>query len=183
MIDTFHNPAFWVSVSALVVSTIGTTFSLIISKRSLRLAQKKEVLRSPRFDLYLFDVYSKRFEASRRIDFQISVTNRSDDNNSVSRAELQILYHNDSGAKLNIRVPCRENGDLGDKCISPPVRIDAHQTVSGRFVFDYNIGILQGLLIDEYILLLEDGYGNVYNAKQSLIREMFEDDTEEDSQA
>jgi len=164
--SSFNIPTFTVAALALIVSFR----SMILSQKALRLNELKEAARRPALQVELNDTMSKRGETGRFVRFDVSIKNRSDDSNSVSRAELLITCVHERQTPLIIKVQAQKSAAEG--ALNIPIRIDAHQTVLGQFEFDFNEEVVTNCSIRKYVLLLTDASDKEYQVERSHITEI-----------
>jgi hypothetical protein len=160
------DPKVWISVLALLVSC----FSVFLSWRSgrnaaraLAISENQEKRRQPQLGLYLFNGYRLLTPNRQLFGLLVSVSNPSDINNSVARVELQITYLLENDVAAVCRLPhdptLRENTSQDTQAatvFSVPVRIEAHQTVTGWFLFALNDDVIGKGSVDGHQLILED---------------------------
>src|SRR5271165_2163770 len=90
------DPRVWISVLALLVSGCSAFFSWRAGRnaaRALAISENQEKRRQPQLGIYLAANGFRRLVPKRQLfGFIVSVSNPTDINNSVARAELQITY-------------------------------------------------------------------------------------------
>ena len=144
--NPFSDPKLWVAALALLVSMCSAFFSWRAGRnaaRALAISESQEKRRQPQLGIYLVNGYRRLVPKRQLFGFLVSISNPTDINNSVSRAELQITYVTENDLAVVCRV--QHNSALGEKVasesasaasiLSLPLRIDAHQTASGWFLF------------------------------------------------
>jgi hypothetical protein len=164
------DPKVWISVLALLVSFFSALLSWRSGKnaaRALAISENQERRRQPQLGLYLFNGYRRRVPNRQLFGFLVSVSNPTDINNSVALAELQITYLLENDVEAVCRLP--HNPSLGENTpgegmpaatvFSLPVRIDAHQTVSGWFLFGLDNNLIGKGTITRHKLILGDTHG------------------------
>jgi hypothetical protein len=114
--------------------------------------------------IYLANGYRQLTANGQLFGFLVSVANPTDINNSIARAELQITYLLDKDVKTICRL--QHNRAFGENAahnalqaatiLSLPMRIDAHQTVSGWFLFALDNEVIGKGSVDSHRLILED---------------------------
>jgi len=160
----------WISALALLVSIISALLSWRSGKtaaRALAISERQEKRRQPKLGIYLANGYRRIVPERQVFGVLVSVTNPTDTNNSVARAELQITYllENDVEAvcRLQHNPTLAENATNDDPqaatVLALPVRIDAHQTVSGWLLFSLENDLIGKGSIDGQWLILEDTHG------------------------
>jgi hypothetical protein len=181
-INAFADPRTSTAILALLVSF----FSLLISWRSgkraaraLSISESQERRRQPRLGVYLVRGYRRRGPNRQLFGFLVSVTNPTDSNNSIARAELQIVYLLEDNVSVAGRVPHLEGlgkDSLADatgvaNVLSLPARIDAHQTLSGWFLFALGDSVIGRGTVDSHRLILEDAHGISTDTGPIMVRE------------
>jgi hypothetical protein len=177
------DPRVWISGLALLVSSCSAFFSWRAGRnaaRALAISENQEKRRQPQLGIYLVVNGFRRLVPKRQLfGFIVSVSNPTDINNSVIRAELQITYvmENDVTAVCRIQHNSALGGDVGSdttsaaSVLSLPLRIDAHQTVSGWFLFALDNDVIREGTIDAHSLILEDTHGVSTETEPIMVRE------------
>ena len=176
--------ATWLAVAAAIAAWVGAALSFVNSRtarRSLRLAEAQEARRRPVLTLYLGEGYV-RFLDSERVRvyaFLLSISNRSDTNNSVAEFGLQINYATKQGLRTSIVVPASHS--LPDEwrtdasaLLQPPLEVDAHQTVAGWLPFRVSYDLLGDGSIEDYVLVATDTHGNRSTKETVIVREVMD---------
>jgi hypothetical protein len=181
-ITAFADPKTSIAALALLVSF----FSLLISWRSgkraaraLSISEGQEQRRQPRLGIYMVRGYRRRGSKRQLFGFLVSVTNPTDTNNSIARAELQITYLLEDDVNVVCRVSHAEGLDenaLADpkgvaNVFSLPAHIDAHQTLSGWFLFALDDSVIGKGTVDSHSLILEDTHGISTDTGPIMVRE------------
>jgi len=175
------DPRVWISGLALLVSACSAFFSWISLKRAgraLEIAESQEKHRQPQLRVYLVNGYRRLVPKRQLFGFLVSVSNPTDINNSIARAELQIMYFLEN----DVNAVCRVQHDptLGDSAGSDgapatvfalPVHIDAHQTASGWFLFALDDDVIRAGTVDSHSLILEDTHGVSTKTNPIMVRE------------
>src|SRR5215475_9687438 len=102
------DPKFWISVLALVVScwsAFNSWQSRRIATRALAISESQEQRRRPQLGIYLVNGYRRYLPKRQLFGFLVSVSNPTDINNSISRAELQVTYLLEGDIKATCRIP------------------------------------------------------------------------------
>ena len=158
---------------ALVVSA----FSFLVSRQAHRLAEKAEARKSPNLFLYLDKGFSRTEpkQGDKIYAFLISINNRSDADNSVATIELHVTYLSPNKTELTIKVKSDatllQEFSASGNALMPPLRIDAHQTVSGWCCFKFDNVILNGGKIEKHVISATDSYGNEAKVEPLIIQE------------
>jgi hypothetical protein len=113
---------------------------------------------------------------SRVYAILISLSNRSDSNNAIAQAMLLLTYVKSNGAQLTLKVdakgePPNAFTEKSANHLRVPIRIDAHQTVSGWCFFSVDDAILEDSHIDRTQVAFVDTYGNESTVEPLIIRE------------
>ena len=176
------DPYLWVAVVSALGALVAAVFAWVsarAAKRSLELAEKQDQRRTPRLVLYLIDGYCQRIGSTRFLAFSVSVSNHSDIDNSVAQIELQVSYTTAAPTKgfcMAVKVPHRSA--LADRIrhnatiLSPPLRIDAHQTIAGWVLFEVGDVLIGNGKIDDYAILVSDSHGQACRVEQAIVREL-----------
>jgi len=167
---------------AALVSGWFAYLSLRVSNRSLRLSQQQEERHRPHLVPYLIDGYAKFVARDnlRVYGFSLSVSNRSDVDDSVAQIELQLTYKAPSG--ISIAVKARHDAKLnnvfagGNTATLPvPLRIDAHQTIAGWVYFGIKEELFSGSAVDKFIIILTDSHDVVSTVEPIIVRELIDE--------
>jgi hypothetical protein len=169
-IPLLSDPKFWLSAFSLLVaalSAFNSWHSRRIATRALAISEGQEERRHPQLGIYLFKGYRRSVAKGQLFGFLVSVSNPTDINNSVAKAELQVTYVLEGDINAVCRIP--HNPDLGETENGPqtrgatvfslPARIDAHQTLSGWLLFALDSVLIGGKTIDSHRIILEDSHG------------------------
>jgi hypothetical protein len=172
----------WISALALVVSGFSAVLSWRSGKnaaRALAISESQEKRRQPQLGIYLVNGYRRLVPKQQLFGFLVSVSNPTDINNSIARAELQITYLLENDVEAVCRIP--HSPTLGENTsrdampaatvFSLPLHIDAHQTVSGWLLFALNNDVIGKGTIDGHSLILEDTHGISTNTDPIMVRE------------
>lgn len=138
-----------------------------LARRALAISESQEKRRQPQLGIYLANGYRQLTPNGQLFGFLVSITNPTDINNSIARAELQITYLVEKDVKTTCRL--QHNPAVGEKAsgnavqaatiFSLPMRIDAHQTLSGWFLFALDKQVIGKGSVDSHRLILEDTHG------------------------
>jgi hypothetical protein len=167
------------SIAIAFASAVYARSMAKISKRSLELAEQQDSRREPKLSLYLSDAYALISNDSTVIAVSITVTNPTDIDNSIARAELSITYHRKEGQAIRMSIP-PTRGDPErtyhvSNLLSPPVSIPSHQSVAGLLIFELPAIILaDSNIVDEYTLSVEDSHEKTVTLDNLTVRESFE---------
>jgi hypothetical protein len=171
----------WAASASAVAAwlALGLSFlSLHSSRKAMRLAEQQEERRRPLLVPYLDDGYVRIGPngGSRLYAFLLSVSNRSDSNNSVAEVERRLTYTTRADVQMTVKV--RSNAQLGGAFgegagppLPKPARVDAHQTALGWCFFRVEEAVLEGSPIERYVVTLVDSHGNESTVKPIMVRE------------
>ena len=175
------DPTVWISALALLVSCGSALISWRSSKnaaRALAISETQEKRRQPQLGIYLVNGYRRLVPKRQLFGFLVSVSNPTDINNSIARAELQITYLLENDVKAVCRI--QHNPTLGENTardampatvFSLPLHIDAHNTLSGWLLFALDNDVIREGTIDAHSLILEDTHGVSTNTGPIMVRE------------
>jgi hypothetical protein len=176
------DPKFWISVFSLFVAGCAALISWRSARnaaRALAISESQEKRRQPRLGIYLAKGYRRLVQRRQLFGFLVSVSNPTDINNSIALAELQITYLLENNLKAICRIP--HNPALGEtvggaetaqaNIFSLPARVDAHQTVSGWFLFAVDHDVIRGGTIDAHKIILQDTHGVCADTEPILVRD------------
>ena len=176
----------WIAVAALVISFASAFFAFwsnIIAKRSLRLSKEQAKARLPNLVPYLIDGLARRLDErkTKLYAFSLSLSNRSDSDNSLSIIELRFFFTRSSGISSNIIIPHNSNlsenlGLEGTEPLIIPVHISAHGTVTGWAFFEIDESIINDVSIERYEIRLIDAHGNEINLEPVILREVIDEE-------
>lgn len=164
---------------ALVLSIVNAR----TSRRALRLSEQQEARRKPSLAVYLQEGFvSPSPQRDARIyALLLSVSNKSDNNNSVAEAALHLTYSKPDTRQLTVKFvatmgvlpPFQRN----QASLPIPTRIDAHQAISGWYYFCVDDVILNGARVERTVIVLRDTHGNEISAEPLILREYSDEDT------
>ena len=162
--------------TALIATGI-SIWSVSTSRRALKLAELQDLRRKANLAVYLSEGFSKYEEKQRTLSFLISVTNRSDSDDSISRVELQVDYVLANGTVAAVRFPplppvVPDGDESGGVPLGCPQNIDAHKTVEGWLLFRYPIEMLEGRQVESYSILVQNSEGFVTALEHATIKEI-----------
>jgi hypothetical protein len=174
----FADPKTIIAALALIVSLISLAISWLSgnrASRALAISEEQENRRKPRFTVYVNKSRRRLTPHGQRFDFLLSVSNPTDTSNSIARAELQITYLLENDVKAVYRI--QHDSDLSGQLDSAeelrpfalPVRIEAHQTLSGWFLFSLD-DVIKGT-VDSHSIILEDTHSISTDSGSIMVRE------------
>jgi hypothetical protein len=176
---------------ALVVSSLSAFFAWQAGQRAARalaISENQEKRRQPRLGIYLVMNGLRRLVPKRQLfGFIVSVSNPTDIDNSVARAELKITYRMENGVSGVCRIQHNSalEANVGSDAkraacvLSLPLRIDAHQTVSGWLLFALDDDVIGKATVDSHSLILEDTHGVSTETDPIMVR-AWTDESEKD---
>jgi hypothetical protein len=166
------------SAAAAWMALLLSVLNFVTSRRALRISEQQEARRKPSVVAYLQDGYIAAGvkPGSRVYAILVSLSNRSDNNNAIAQTMLLLTYVKDSGTQLTIKVeaeiePPNAFANKSANHLRIPIRIDAHQAVSGWCFFVVDDAILEGSLIDRTQVAFIDTHGNETTIEPLIIRE------------
>jgi hypothetical protein len=172
----------WIPLLALIVSgwsAYNSWRSRRMSARALSISESQEQRRRPKFGIYMTDGYRRYLSDKQLFVFLVSVSNPTDINNSISKAELQIMYFLDVDIKAAYRIA--HSSELAEtmatevgytaSALLMPTRVDAHQTVAGLLMFCINNDVIAGRTIDSHRIIVEDSHGISSETEPISVRE------------
>ena len=175
----------WVSIGSALAAFAAAGFAYWSARsahRAIRLAEQQELRRRPVLLLYLVDGYVHRHSAddSRFYAFLISISNRSDADNAIARLDLRISYRTSANFCAAVDIPAGATqaapfGGQGQATVRVPLRIDAHQTMTGWVHFEIKNALLRDCNVDYYTILVTDTHGERSAVEASLVREFVDE--------
>lgn len=181
------DPALWIAIASAVASCSAALFafwSIKIAQRSFRLSEDQANSRLPNIVTYLMDGMVRRFDESekRLYAFSISLSNRSDSDNSLSALELRMIYTVENSVPSNVLLPHTPNlshnfGLKGAKPITIPIHINAHGTIAGWAFFEIDNSLLKQATINKYEIRFLDAHGKESSIEPIILREIFDEES------
>jgi len=167
---TFMDSKPWIAVLSLTVaiaSAVVSWLSFRSSRRALAISERQEKRHEPSLGIYYAHGYRQVVPQRQLFGFFVSVSNPTDIDNSIVRAEIQITCLLQGGAKTILKL--EHNPAVGQgtgthgagtaHVFSLPARIDAHQTLSGWLLYAVDNEVIREGTIDSHRLILEDTHG------------------------
>jgi len=162
------------TVAALIVSLI----SLYFSAAAKSLAERQEERRTPKLIPALGQAYVRSLPALQVHVYALylTVSNPMDSDNAISLIDLNITYLTQSKTIMTVKLRA-EPSDVDKfmhkaaKHLAAPVRVAAHDTVSGWCYFRVAADLLKGVSIEGYELTLTDSQGQRSAVGSLLIQE------------
>jgi hypothetical protein len=170
----------WTPLVAAAAAWAGAFVAYLNARRSsqaLRLAEQQEARRRPVLVPSLLRGYLHRVDEDRIYMFLLSVSNPSDSDNAIAQIDLRIEYRTSSNFLAAVYVPgvSLEHEMFGqDKqsCLDIPVRVDAHQTVTGWVSFRVKRALLEDRIVDTYVIVSTDSHGERASIETILPQEL-----------
>lgn len=163
---------------ALVLSIINAR----TSRRALRLSELQEARRKPSLAVYLQEGFVSLIpqRAARIYALLFSVSNKSDNNNSVAEATLHLTYSKGETVELTVKFVATTEVppylQRNQASLPIPTRIDAHQTISGWYYFCIDNAILNSGRVERTVVVLRDTHGNEVAVEPLILREYSDED-------
>lgn len=177
----FADPKLWISFSALIVSIVSAIYSGRKSSRALAISEEQERRKQPDLIIYPAISYRRLLPNSQVFGFLVSISNPTDINNSVARAELKLemvrknaltVYRLPHNPVLLETVPASAGQS---PAIALPLRVDAHQTASGWLFLSEKREFFDNGSVDLHQLVLEDSHGVVVTTDALMVRELIDE--------
>jgi hypothetical protein len=160
-----------------------SVFNLYFTWQSRKLAREQEHRRLPRLVSSLINGYfQKDKEAGGRVyAFLVTVTNPTDSNNAIAKADLAITCLTADRTQMTVKI--RTNGSSAlnfvkgqDAALAVPASISAHNAISGWLRFHVPAALLEGVAIESYRLVFTDPHGEETSVAPILVQE-YRDET------
>jgi len=162
--------ASWAAIVAAIATFIIallTFFNVRVARNSLKLMEQREKRLQPSLHSFHINSYMKRDKEqnSRIYAVNIGITCASDTDNSVKDLSMRIYFKRDGGITSNIAIPNMQDVDQkvidlvgvgADKIFVVPLRIRAHEGVTGWALFQIGNEFLAGSDIENYQVILTD---------------------------
>ncbi len=166
------------SLLAAWIAAILAYRSHVIASRSLALAEEQATGRRPLLVPYLVDGFVSRYGTldKRIYAFSISLTNRSDIDNSIANIDLLIVYYRPNRPMASLILP--HNAELctalrikPDSMLAKSQKVAARQTISGWILFEFDQSIMDDAIIDSYEIRITDSTGHQSRLHPIIVRE------------
>lgn len=172
------------SALAAIASAVYAGMAAARAARSLRLSERQEDRRRPRLTVSLSRGLYRDSGTASHFAFLLSVSNLSDTDNAVARVDLQICYRTSTNFMCAVDIPSALARDVGlgaedPRHLVPPVRVDAHQTVTGWVYFRVDHALLEGCRVDKHRLFIVDSH-TARVAIDSILQEVVDAAVEEE---
>lgn len=167
------------SIAIALIALLVSFGSFLVSFRAFRLSQRQDDRKKPSLIPSLVNGYVQFLgsEKARVYAFLLSISNASDSNNALARAELHITYKTAANIFVTAQIPSSQSrGDaypeLRDfSLLSTPARLDAHQTLTGWTIFRVSEAILKGAAVEGYTIALFDSHKIMTSVETIVIQE------------
>jgi hypothetical protein len=167
LMRALSDPDRLIAIAALAASAISTYFARQAgrtARRALGISERDEQRRQPKLQLYLARSYVRSRDGSDLYCFLVSISNPTDIDNAVARSELRAALQGQDNREVVYRIAhnpeLAEGGSagegLGNGALSIPLRIDAHQTVTGWLLFELKS---DSALVNSLWIMLDDSHG------------------------
>ncbi|MDX0647480.1 hypothetical protein GOD00_23240 [Sinorhizobium medicae] len=136
-------------------------FNAYVAWQNRKLALKQDARKLPALTCYLSHGFQKTNESGRAFSLLVQIRNPSDSNNAVANAELVVRYLTKERVLMTLKLPANREGTgsfvrgQGD-VLSLPVKVPAHEVVSGWLHFVAPVELVSGMTIDGYELEITD---------------------------
>jgi hypothetical protein len=169
----------WLSAGSILIascSAFASWLSFRTARRALYISENQEARKKPHLKVYFANGYRLLVSDGQIFAFLVSVSNPTDIDNSIFRAELRVSCQADHSETI-IRLSHEEqlasaikiaNENLG--AFALPARIDAHQTLSGWFLFKIPNSVLGERTVADHTLILEDTHGATSSTDSIMVR-------------
>jgi hypothetical protein len=157
---------------AIVISIGG----FLLNRRSVKLTENAADDKKPNLVPYLIDGFSINYKGYKIYAFYISISNRSDNGNTIAGLDLQILYNQDNHNTGNLLF-CHDNtlsqgsNFPGHPPFSIPAEIGAHKTITGWGLYKITKRILEKKIIESYQIRIIDSHAIEVQLNPILIQE------------
>ncbi|UCF55687.1 MAG: hypothetical protein JSV48_23470 [Bradyrhizobium sp.] len=171
-----------VSATAAWAALFLSIVNMRTSRRALKLSERQEERRKPSLAAHLHEGFTSFSSAQneRIYGVLLSVMNTSDNNNSIASASLHLTYSRLDGGPFKMEVGTRaELPPLFEPAQSPlsvPMRIDAHQVISGWCFFSFDGAVLRDAEVERTLVVLRDTHGNEISIEPIILRDFSYED-------
>jgi hypothetical protein len=174
------DPATLIAIASAIIALVTAAYTANtarIARKAYDLALIQDARQAPRLVVYLADAYTCAYGSDIMAAVSITVSNRSDVDNSISRAELLVKYHaTRAGRATTARVASSDDPAFlplpSRAIIVVPRSVMAHQTTAGWLVFKFPSWMSDGRIIDGYALTIEDSHEGVTEIPQVYLRQI-----------
>ena len=164
--------ASWAGIAGVIatfVIALLTFFNVRVARNSLKLMEQKEKRSQPSLQVFHINSYVKqdKEQGSRIYTANIGITCTSDTDNSVKDLSMKIYFKRDGEITSNIAIPTVKDKDMritdligvsSDKILVVPLRIKAHEVITGWALFVIRDEFLVGSSIENYQVILTDAH-------------------------
>jgi hypothetical protein len=163
LIDWFKNSSNVIALASAVVAGASGLYagsSAKSARKTYRLTLAQDARRDPNLIVYLSDARILTSHKGTKAEVSITITNPTDIDNSVTRAELQVTYRRSGGPATKINITSSSTVSIlpstEQAVLDVPVGVPSHQAIAGQLTFLLPAMILHDCAIDNYSLSLHD---------------------------
>lgn len=171
-----------ITLAVAIIAILISGFSIVYSRRAVLLAERQEKNTKPLLVPTLINGYYKvdNKTGDRTYAFFLSVSNRSDSDNSLTNLELCVSYLTVNDILMTVRLQFAEKQNSyfnisSDKFFSIPQPIDAHKTLTGWCFFKAKYELFHQTRIDEHTIEIKDSFETRSSVHPGLIQEYREE--------
>lgn len=178
--------ASWAAIAGAIATFIIallTLFNVRVARNSLKLMEQREKRLQPALQLFHINSYLKRDKEqnSRIYAVNISITCASDTDNSVQDLSMRIYFKRNQATVSNVAIPIMKNinkavtdlvGVNSQEIIVIPLKIRAHEAVTGWALFNISNEFLADSSIENYQVVLTDVYSKESFFEIKVMREV-----------
>lgn len=153
------------------------------TKKSLLIAEEHAKGRCPLLVPYLIkSSFMTTDDKSKRIYvFSVSLTNRSDLDNSIVNIQLLVKYHKPSQPEASLVLPHNINlknllTNEPNKVLQEPFKIHAHDSIVGELLFECDSTLLDAIIIDSYNIVFIDSNGLTCQLQPIMVTEIIHEE-------
>ena len=164
--------ASWAAIGGVIatfVIALLTFFNVRATRNNLKLMEQKEKRLQPSLQLFHINSYMKQDKEnnSRIYAINVGITCNSDTDDSVKDFSMRIYFKRDSEITSNVALPTMrivEKDDINlvgvesNAILVIPLRIRAHEAVTGWGIFKVRDEFLAGSDIENYQVILTDAH-------------------------
>jgi len=168
-----------IAVLGLILSIASLSlglFNAYIAWQNRKLALKQDARKVTKLTCYLNHGFQKTDATGRAFSLLVQVRNPSDSNNAIASAELIVRYLTKDRLLMTLKLPLNRDDKAGfvrgqDETLSLPVKVPAHEVVSGWLHFKASVNLLSGMTIDGYELEITDTHDAKTTITPNLMQE------------
>lgn len=160
------------SSTALAVSAISALISIsggIIARKALKLSTTQDARMKPSLNVEYLQSICHVGTETRDYDVEVNVRNASDGPNSISGAELEILYAlGESLLSMRVRA---QSGGASERSLGMPTELSPRTSREGSLHFLVRNEALEGQRVRGYTLRISDTFQNMVELPIDLIKQ------------